>query len=252
MTSGCKTETGTPRVDSMTESCDSARHDSLCLTRPAGARRQSCPVESGPGNNTPRPATACPGLPARSRIEVNLFIILSPPPERPSSPRPRKASEQCQSTQLRLGLRQPSTSLGKPYSWEDRVPGKPVSFFRGSLLHLDHAGSFDRVPKRAGHVFESRSLNQTGTQPDCDSLALLKSFSHRKHTGLHRAKTVLGSWRNSDKMQAPTSFLRRTAVSFVQTNSKFNKAPGMAFELTCSQSAVPRSKRAKPDRIWIS
>ena len=126
MTSGCKTETGTPRVDSMTESCDSARHDSLCLTRPAGARRQSRPVESGPGNNTPRPATACPGLPARSRIEVNLFIILSPPPERPSSPRPRKASEQCQSTQLRLGLRQPSTSLGKPYSWEDRVPGKKV------------------------------------------------------------------------------------------------------------------------------
>ena len=252
MTSGCKTETGTPRVDSMTESCDSARHDSLCLTRPAGARRQSCPVESGPGNNTPRPATACPGLPARSRIEVNLFIILSPPPERPSSPRPRKASEQCQSTQLRLGLRQPSTSLGKPYSWEDRVPGKPVFFFRGSLLHLDHAGSFDRVPKRAGHVFESRSLKQTGTQPDCDSLALLKSFSHRKHTGLHRAKTVLGSWRNSDKMQVPTSCLRRTAVSFVQTNSKFNKAPGMAFELTCSQSAVPRSKRAKPDRIWIS
>ena len=126
MTSGCKTETGTPRVDSMTESCDSARHDSLCLTRPAGARRQSCPVESGPGNNTPRPATACPGLPARSRIEVNLFIILSPPPERPSSPRPRKASEQCQSTQLRLGLRQPSTSLGKPYSWENRIPGKTV------------------------------------------------------------------------------------------------------------------------------
>ena len=29
MTSGCKTETRTPRVDSMTESCDSARHDSL-------------------------------------------------------------------------------------------------------------------------------------------------------------------------------------------------------------------------------
>ena len=57
---------------------------------------------------------------------MNLFIILSPPPERPSSPRPRKASEQCQSTQLRLGLRQPSTSLGKPYSWEDRVPGKKV------------------------------------------------------------------------------------------------------------------------------
>ena len=180
----------------MTESCDSARHDSLCLTRPAGARRQSRPVERRPGNNTRRPATACPGLPARSRIEVNLFIILSPPPERPSSPRPRKASEQCQSTQLRPGLRQPSTSLGKPCSWENRVPGKTVFlgrpcsweecvpgktvfFFRGSLLHLDHAGSFDRVRKRAGHVFESRSLNQivtpllysraslTGSTPAC-------------------------------------------------------------------------------------
>ena len=136
MTSGCKTEAGTPRVDSVTESCDSARHDSLCLTRPAGARRQSRPVESRPGNNTRRPATACPGLPARSGIEVNLFIILSPPPERPSSPRPRKASEQCQSTQLRLGLRQPSTSLGKPYSWEDRVLLSRVFTSPRSRWHL--------------------------------------------------------------------------------------------------------------------